>query len=324
MLAAGLYAIFQAKEILLLILFSLVISLLFNPIVEYLQKKKFPRFLAATLVYSLAFGVFALLIYFFAPLLIIEISSFSQTFARYFEKISPPLRGLGIVGLENFESFVALIERSLAQIAQSVFTALFSIFGGVLTTIFVIFLAFFLSLEERAIEKIFFFFFPRESEELALELWRRCQKRVFGWFLSRLAASLFVGALTYLSFLIVGGDYPFSFGLLAGVSNFIPIVGPFFTGFLIFLMLWTTSPIKAVIVVIAFMIIQQIENNILTPILSKKLIGISPSLVLISLAIGGVLGGMWGAILGIPLMGIFSEFFKDFSKKKKEAEELNE
>ncbi|MBI4359409.1 MAG: AI-2E family transporter [Candidatus Nealsonbacteria bacterium] len=317
-LVASLYAIYRVREILLLIVFALIISLLFNPLIDYLQKRKVPRTLAVISVYFSVFGLFAILIYLFVPLLIIEASHFSQFFSQYFEKLSPPLRGLGLEGFQSLESFVDLAESSLSRAAQNIFSALFSIFGGILTTVFVIFLALFLSLEERAFEKSVFLLFPAGSEEMALDLWRRCQKKVSGWFLSRVLSSLFVGGLVYFSLLILQSDYPFSFGLLAAVSNFIPIVGPFFTGLLIFLLLSLTSPVKAVLAIVIFILIQQIENNVLLPILSKKFIGISPALVLISVAIGGSIGGIWGAILGIPLLGISLEFARDFLKKQKE------
>jgi predicted PurR-regulated permease PerM len=72
--------------------------------------------------------------------------------------------------------------------------------------------------------------------------------------------------------------------------------------------------------VVAFTLIQQIENSILTPILTKKFVGLSPALVLLSLAIGGKLWGLLGAILAVPLAGILFEFLKDFLNKKREKE----
>ena len=75
---------------------------------------------------------------------------------------------------------------------------------------------------------------------------------------------------------------------------------------------------KAVFVSLAFVLIQQIEGNSLTPLRSRKLIGLSPVVVLIALAIGGELWGMVGAILAIPIAGILFEFLRDFLKKRKE------
>ncbi len=322
-LIISLLAIYQLKEVVLLTIFAVIISLLFEPPIGYFQRKKIPRAVAVSLVYFFFFAIFAFLIYLFAPLLIVEISNFSQSFSQYFEKLSPLLRGLGIEGFDSLEGFINILEKTLSRVAQNIFSALFSLFGGFLTTIFVIFFAFFLSLEQRAVESVLCFFFPSESKETILDLWRRCQKRVSGWFLSRALGCLFVGILTYISLLILQSEYAFSFGLISAILNFVPILGSFAAGILIFLFLALTSPLKAIFAVIIFTLIQQIENNIITPILNKKFVGLSPSLVLLSLAVGGALGGGWGAILGVPLLGIAVEFAKEFIKEKKEEESIN-
>ena len=77
---------------------------------------------------------------------------------------------------------------------------------------------------------------------------------------------------------------------------------------------------KAIFVLIVFTLIQQIENNVVTPVLTKKFIGLSPALVLVALAIGGTLWGFLGAILAIPLFGILFEFLRDFLKRKRDQE----
>ena len=112
--------------------------------------------------------------------------------------------------------------------------------------------------------------------------------------------------------------YPMSLGLLSGDLNFIPIVGPLLTGILIGNVVALDSVLKAGFVILSLILIQQIENNILTPLLTTRFIGLPPALVLIALAIGGQLWGVMGAILAIPLAGIIFEFLKDFLKKRKE------
>jgi len=111
--------------------------------------------------------------------------------------------------------------------------------------------------------------------------------------------------------------------LFAGLTNIIPIVGPIIAGIIIALIAALDSWLKAALILIVFIIIQQIEGNILTPVLTKRFIGLPPALVLISLLIGGKLWGILGAILAIPLAGIVFEFTKDFLKKRKEGDALS-
>lgn len=316
------YILYQIKDILVWFIFALIISILFNPAIDFLRKLKIPRALAVFFVYVGFFGIFILLIYFTVPLFVSEVQQFSQLLPQYFEKISPSLKKSGIRALEDIETSVALLGAILEKITNNILNILFLIFGGIFASIFMLAIAIFLSLEEKGIEKTLIILFPQKYDGYALPLLRRCQKRVSGWFMTRVLSCIFVGVVTYIALLIFKTPYPFSFGLIAGVLNFIPIVGPAITGILLFVIISLVNPLKAVFVLIVFALIQQIEGNILIPFLSKKLIGLSPVLVLLSLAIGGVLWGFLGAVLAVPLAGILVEFFKDFSKKKKEEEAM--
>jgi len=315
------YVLYQIRDILVWFIFALIISVLFNPAIDFLQKRKIPRVISTIFVYVWIFGIISLLVYATAPLFISETQYFSQIFPQYFEKISPFLKGLGIQAFENIESFINLLGKTLERMAGNIFNALFAIFGGIFSTIFVLTIAIFLSLEEKAVERGISLLFPKKYEVYAFSLWSRCQRKVSGWFLSRILGCLFVGLACYLAFLLLNTKYPFSLGLLAGVFNFIPFIGPLISGAIIFIIISLENFLRAIFVLIIFILIQQIENNILLPVLTKKFVGLSPVLVLIALAIGGTLWGFLGAVLAIPLFGILFEFLRDFLKKKKAEKE---
>lgn len=316
------YVIYLIRDILVLSIFALIISILFNPVVDFLQKRKIPRVLSVIIIYIGVFGLISLFIYSLASLFIVEIQKFSQFFPEYFEKVSPPLKTLGVKAFEDIESFIGLLNKSLETMAASFLGAMAAIFGGIFSTIYVITIAIFISLEERGVERSLALLFPKKYEAYVLNLWGRCQQKVSGWFLSRILSSIFVGIASYLAFLVFKVDYPLTLGLLAGVLNFIPVIGPLITGVLIFVIISLDSTIMAILALIAFTAIQQIENNLLTPLLTKRFVELSPILVLVSLVIGGKLLGILGAILAIPLAGILYEFLKDFLAKRKEEKPI--
>jgi len=74
--------------------------------------------------------------------------------------------------------------------------------------------------------------------------------------------------------------------------------------------------------VVVFILIQQIENNVLSPILMKKFVGLPPVLVLLSLVVGAKLWGALGAVLAVPLFGIIFEFLKEFLEKRRDRQTL--
>ncbi len=312
------YLLFLIKDVLILIIFSLIISILFNPVIDFLQKRKLPRVIGSGLIYFLVFGGVGFLIYIITLAFIPEIQQFITSFPAYFEKIAPPLQNLGIEAFENIDVFAKSAEEWLKGASSNIFTALFSFFGGAFTAFFVVFLAFFFSLEEKGMEKAIRLFFPKKQEDLALNIWKRSQKKISGWFAARIICCIFVGLASFIALKLFKIDYAASLGVFAGITNIIPYLGPIFAAIVITVLVLLEDLLKGFFIFIVFILIQQIEGNILSPVLTKKFIGLPPALVLISLIIGGTLWGFLGMILVIPLAGIVFEFIRDFLKKKKE------
>ena len=315
------YLIYLIRDILIWFIFALIISILFGPAVNFLRKRKVPRVLSTILVYVSIFGILGGLIYSIAPLFVSEIQQFTQFFPQYFEKIAPPLSGLGITAFESFENFTEAIEGWLTRASTNIFSAIFVVFGGIFYTLTIFAIAIFLSLEEKGVERVIGLLAPKKYEVYVLSLWEKSQLKISRWFGSRILLCIFVGLLTFVACYVLNIEYAVSFGLLAGILDIIPIIGPIITGmiiiaFLVLEGLW----IKALFILIIFILIQQIEGNILNPILTKKFIGIPAVLVIIALIIGGKLWGILGAILAIPLFGLFYEFLRDFLRKRKERD----
>lgn len=316
------YFLYLVRDVLIWIIFALIISILFNPAINFLRKKHVPRPLAIIFIYVSVFGILGLSIYLIAPIFISEIQQFSQTFPQYFEKLSPVLKGLGIEAFDSLEGFTWAIERWLVGASANIFSAVGAIFGGIFSTVTIFAIAAFFSLEERGTERMIAILSPKKYEAFVLNIWERSQKKVSGWFGARILASLFVGLMTFVACYIFDIKYAISFALFAGVFNFIPIIGPIITGIIITIFVALTSWTKAIFILIAFIIIQQIEGSILTPILTRRFVGLPPALVLIAVIVGGKLWGVLGAILAIPIAGILFEFLRDFLKKKKDEKAI--
>lgn len=316
----ALYALFLTKDILVWVLFGVIVSVMLDPIVDALTRFRIPRAVAVATVYIAIFGCIAFLIWGTTPFFIGEVERFSQLLPQYFETLSPALRGLGITAFSSTQAFFDSVSGSAEKIAGNALNALFLVFGGIFSSIFVLSIAIFLSLDEKAVEKGIVSLFSKKYEAFALSVWEKSKNKVAAWFASRIIASLFVGLATCVSLILFHVEYPFSLGVLSFILNFIPVVGPLISALLIGVVVGLDSLLKAVFVISTFMLVQQIEGSILTPIITKKFLGIPPALVLIALAAGGELWGIMGAIMAVPLAGIVYEFLKDFLKKRKEEE----
>jgi len=314
------YLIYSIRDILIWLIFALIISFLFNPAINFLHRRYIPRLAAVAIVYIAIFGFFGLVIFLMAPLFISEIQKFSQFFPQYFEKIAPSLRGLGIEAFKSFEVFTQALQGWLIKASSSIFGALSAIFGGILSAITIFILSLFLSIEEKDIEKAIRIISPKKYENYILNIWRSCQNKVSIWFGTKILGCIFVGVAIFVALYLFKIDYSLALSLFAGVANIIPLIGPIISGVLIVIIAALGSWLKAIFILIVFILIQQVESNILGPILTKRFIGLSPVLVLIAFLIGGKLLGILGAVLSIPLLGIIAEFLKDFLKKRKEEQ----
>jgi len=294
---------------------------LFNFIIDPLEKKKIPRIVSALFLYFLVFVAVAFFVYKAAPIFIDEIKDFAENFPLYLSKISPIFEKLGVQSFKSAAILVDDIQDLLEPAGSSFLGALFSIFGGATATLFVIFLAFFISVEKRFVAKTLEALSPAHKQEYVLHIWLKAKKKVSGWFITRLVGVVFVASATFLVLKILNVKYALLLALIAGIFDFLPIVGPLLAGLLLGLVVGLNSFWQAIFVLIAFVIIQQLENNLIFPILFKKFLDISPVLVLIALAVGARLWGVAGAILAIPLAAVLYEIIKDYLRKTKEQQE---
>lgn len=312
------FLIYQIRDIFILVVFSVILSALFNPAIDFLVARRVPRALSVVFVYLLFFAVLGSAVFMVVPIFIREINYFTDIFRINYEKLAPVLQGLGGEAFQNYESFTRTIEVQLSSAASSIFSAVAAFFGGIFSTFTIFSIAIFISFEEKGIEKTLSLLFPKKYEAAVLNIWQICQNRVSLWFGSRILSSFSVALMTFIACKILGINYAISFSLLAGVANIIPMIGPLFAGAAMVLFTLLTSWEKAIFILIIAILIQQIENNFISPILTKKFIGMPPVLVLIALIVGGSLWGVMGAVLSMPLFGILFEFTKEFLKKKRE------
>ncbi|MFA5249695.1 MAG: AI-2E family transporter [Candidatus Paceibacterota bacterium] len=314
------YLIYLVNDILTLVFFSLVISVLFNPAIAFLQKNKVPRSMAVAFVYLLFFIMIGGFIYSTAGTFLAEFLNLNEHLPVYFEKAAPFLKSLNLEQFQSFEVFQGYLQTLVISAPSNIFSAASTLFGGFFTMVTIFTISIFLSLEEKSVERFIYLVTPKNYENYIYSLFSNVQTKVAGWFATRVLTCVFVGIFTYLllrAFDLHEGILTLS--LFAAVTNIVPIVGPMVAGlFLGIFSLVELGWTAALMILAGFVLIQQIEGNILTPMLTKKFIGIPAVLVLVSLLIGARLWGMLGAILVIPMSGIVYEVVKEFLEKKKE------
>jgi len=122
------------------------------------------------------------------------------------------------------------------------------------------------------------------------------------WLVTQFIAMLVIGVTSYLAFKIIGVQAAFALALIAGLLEFIPTLGPIMSGAIAVAMAFLDSPQKALFVLIAAVVIQQLENNVLIPILMKGGMDIPPALTIVTQALMAVIFGFAGLLVAVPLL----------------------
>lgn len=318
------YFIYLTREIALLFFFALSISVLLDPAINFLKKLWVPRILAVLFVYLSIFGVLGILIYLTAPLFTFELKQLSQHLPEYFVKISPFLEQMGVDMAQTFDTSAEFLINGLKQSSRGVLNAVAAFFGGVASTAFILITAFFLSFEKDAFQRFLTLVSPKKYEGSIVSLFKRAQNKISGWFGARLLSCFFVGFASFIVFYLFDVKYALILAVISGVLNFIPYIGPWTTAILlvVFVAVSSGSWMLLLYVLIAVLVIQEIDNLLLTPLLMKKMADVPPVLVLVSLLVGAQLFGFLGTIFAVPVFGIVYEFLKEFLEKRKEEEGL--
>jgi predicted PurR-regulated permease PerM len=129
--------------------------------------------------------------------------------------------------------------------------------------------------------------------------------------------SLIMGILVWIALLILGVEHAFLIAALTAVFEIIPFVGPILSGAVAVATALTVSFSLAIYTLLVFLGLQQLENHILVPVLTRRAIGLHPVIVIIALLIGVEVGGFLGLVIAVPAAAVFQEVIEEWSSKKK-------
>lgn len=307
------YILWQIFDILglLFVVFILVAAL--APTIRWFVKKGLPRVLAVTIVMLLILVGLVALLALVVPALVIQLQLFlTDQFPGLVTILAPYYESL----TEGREILSQIVDQ-LQNLSGNVLTGIASIFGGLVSALTVLVLTFYLLLEEHPIREAGVNLFPPQYRTQIAKSFERITRKLGAWLRGQFTLSIIVGLLTALAMTVIGVPAPLAIGILAGVLEIIPIVGPLIAG-VVMLLMAAISPeaalLKVVFSLVYFVFLQVIEGQVLVPKVMQKAIGLSPVIVILALLVGAKLAGITGAILAIPLAAILQVVAQDWPK----------
>lgn len=337
------------------VIIAVIFAYIIDPLVNYLERKGIKRQFGVIIVYITVILIFAVLIISVIPKTINEISnlltslpdmvdtltknvngSMSEFFAKFnvelpdnfidvYKKSNPKVEGNvetpEIVSnildsiTKAVNKLVGNMQESLMKSASNLLSKLYGLVTGAFRLLLVLIFSFYFSVDKEKFTLKLKKAIPNKHRKDVTYLATRIDTALQQFIRGRLLMAIFVGVLTMIYLLILRVDFAIIIGLITCVADIIPYIGPFLGCAPAVLFAFMDSPIKALWVLILFVLIQWVENNILAPKLIGDSTGLSPLIVLISIIIGGGLFGVWGMVISVPITSIIF-ILVDFVKIK--------
>lgn len=314
--------LYLVKNILVILVFSVVIASAVEPAAVWFSDKKIPRVLGVLITYIIAFTVLTVAFSLVVPPLFTEFSTIATDIPSFIENATEPT-----VLAQYFPSLPASIGNILGSIGKEVATAVqgFSgdffqtvtgIFGGALSLLVVVVLSFYLSVQEHGIENFLRIVTPLHYEEYVLNVWKRSKRKIGRWMRGQILLGLLVGVMVFLGLTILQVRFALSLAILAAVFELIPIFGATLAAIPAVILAFFQEPILGLLTVALYVVVQQIENNLVYPIVMRKALGLHPALVILSMLIGAQMGGISGVLLAVPIIVVIVEISNDVMAEK--------
>jgi predicted PurR-regulated permease PerM len=302
--------IWIARQIIAWVLIAVFLALALNPAVEWFQRHGLKRRGAATAVTLLfALAAIALLAALFIPTLVREVNGFAHALPGYVDDVTHRRGRLGFL-----ESKYHVTQRVRDAVESGGATRILGLTGtavaitkGIITaivaTVTIVFMTLFMLLEGPVWVERFYLMLPEKSRDHWRDVGNQIYRTVGGYVTGNLLISVIAGISSTLVLLVLGVPYAVALGLLVAILDLIPLAGATIAAIIVASVGFIHSLVAGIVLIIFFIVYQQLENHLLQPIVYSRTVRLSPLVILISVLIGAELAGVLGALAAIPVAG---------------------
>lgn len=303
--------LFLTQDIVIALFFAIILMSAFNRPIIWLEKHGIPRPLGILGVYVVSITVLALLLTLIVPPLARELTNFVRTVPI---TLPTEIRELKL-SLADYGSVLSQIGSSLS----SVFGVITSTFSTVFFLVTIIVMSFYLLLDRQNLHKKFGWFDNADRwEKLAKSYIDDVELQLGSWVRGQLLLMFIIGLTTYIFLILLGIPYALPLAVLAGVLEIVPNLGPTIASIpAIIIAFLLVNPTMGGFVALFYIVVQQIENNILVPRIMKAAVNVEPLTAIIVILMGVRLAGVAGALLSIPFYLMLRTGIELYRKERK-------
>ena len=313
-----------ARGVLIWIFVAIFLAVALNPAVEWLMAHGVRRRgFAVAIAYLGTLGAIAALGASFIPILVDQVNNFVDAVPGYVEDLT---RGRGRLGfLERDYHITARVREAVEDggaakalgLSGTALAVTKSVISAVIAIVTIAFLTLFMLLEGPAWVERGYGLLPEEAQPRWRSVGHDVYRTIGGYVTGNLTISLIAGVVSTLVLLVVGVPFAVALGLLVAILDLIPLAGATIAAILVTTVAFLDSTTAGIIVLVFFVVYQQLENHVLQPIVYGRTVQLSPLAVLISVLIGAELAGVIGALAAIPVAGTIQVVLSDYLRHRR-------
>jgi predicted PurR-regulated permease PerM len=324
-IGAALEVIWIARHVITWILISIFLALAMNPLVELLQRHGLRRRgLATGATYLIVLAAIAGIGALFVPTLVHQTNSFVDKVPDYVDDLTSGRGKLGF--LQTKYHVVDKVRSSLREggakkllgFSGTAVSVTKSVLTAIAATVTIAFMTFFMLLEGPTWVERFLGLAPPQSRERWQRVGHDIYRTVGGYVTGNLLISLIAGSAATVVLLAMGVPFAVALGLIVAILDLIPLAGATLAAIIVGLVAFLHSTVAGIVVVVFFIVYQQIENHLLQPVVYGRTVQLSPLAVLISVLVGAELAGVLGALGAIPVAGAIQVLIVDWNRGRRE------
>lgn len=310
-------------DIILLVFISIIFAAVLEPVVNFLEKKKVPRTVGVLSIYLFLFLFFILVIRLIVPPIVEQVKLISDNFPNLWNKIIQNFNALrefseqrGLT--DNIQQSLKGLESALEPATKGVYSTIVAVFQSFINFLISLAIIFYLVVQKNAASKVFKAISPVKYQPYLNNLFAKIQKKISAWAWGQLFLGLIIGVVTFCALLFVMPKYALVLALVAGVTELIPYLGPILAAIPAVFLGFTYPPFslwRGVIILLLYVVIQQLEEKVVVPKVMEKKVGLNPVIIIIVMLIGFRVAGIIGLVLAIPVATSLQIIFRDFLDK---------
>ena len=342
------FILFVARGALLPIIISVIVAELLFPIVAFIERllpghRRYPqaaRLFTIAIIYIVFFALVAVLLYLTIQPIFREAQEFIETAPQVYEQAKVTIEGW----LEEFDRQVPeevkaqleeWIRSASSLVGKAALTILTKTLSGITGTISIViglvivpFLLFYMLKDKEELVGGMYSILPEGVARHTHNVFSLFHGVIGSYVRAQLISATIVGVFVFLGLVFLDISFALTLGLLAGILGLIPIIGAFIGAVPGLLVTLATDPSKLVWVALLYIVVQFIESNIISPRIQGSAVRLHPIFIMVTLIIASDIAGLWGVLIGVPLVAvardIFAYFYSEWSGRDESETESKE